>query len=69
LFGDGPVTSSIRHQSAYQTFFLCQCGLPAAKELRKEKAPDGFIGLFFASCWTIIKEDLRKAIGHFFSMN
>jgi hypothetical protein len=37
----------------------------------KEKAPgpDGFIGLFFSSCWSIIKEDMIKAIKHFYIMN
>jgi hypothetical protein len=37
----------------------------------KEKAPgpDGFVGIFFSSCWNIIKEDLLAAIEYFFSMN
>jgi hypothetical protein len=37
----------------------------------KEKAPgpDGFIGLFFSTCWSIIKHDLLTAIQHFCSLN
>lgn len=37
----------------------------------KEKAPgpDGYIGLFFTTCWDIIKEDLIAAINHFYNMN
>jgi hypothetical protein len=37
----------------------------------KEKAPgtDGFIGLFFSSCWRILKDDLTNAPHHFHSMN
>jgi hypothetical protein len=37
----------------------------------KEKAPrpDGFIGLFFSSCWELIKHDLIRAIHHFYTMN
>lgn len=37
----------------------------------KENAPgpDGFIGLFFSSCWPIIKEDLFQAVNHFMSLN
>jgi hypothetical protein len=41
------------------------------KEALKEKAPDpdGFIGLFFAVCWDIIKEDFINAVHQFFSLN
>lgn len=37
----------------------------------KEKAPgpDGFIGLFYTSCWQIIKDDLMQALNHFYSLN
>jgi hypothetical protein len=37
----------------------------------KEKALglDGFIALFFVLCWDIIKEDIMRAVKHFFSMN
>jgi hypothetical protein len=37
----------------------------------KEKAPgpNGFIGLFFSSCWNLVKDDLVKEVQHFYSMN
>jgi hypothetical protein len=37
----------------------------------KEKAPrpDGFIGLFFSSCWEIVKEDLMNALDQFYILN
>jgi hypothetical protein len=37
----------------------------------KEKAPstNGFIGMLFSLCWTVIKEDLLLAIDHFLSRN
>jgi hypothetical protein len=37
----------------------------------KDKAPDheGFIGLFFSSCWSILKEDIVRAVHHFYMMN
>jgi hypothetical protein len=40
-------------------------------EAPKEKAPrpDGFIGVFFSSCWEVIKEDLIKVVHHFFIQN
>jgi hypothetical protein len=39
----------------------------AIKALPSDKAPrpDGFMGLFFKSCWLIIKEDLMKVIKKF----
>jgi hypothetical protein len=41
------------------------------KAMPKEKAPGpyGFIGLFFKSCWSIIKSDIMQALNQFFSMN
>jgi hypothetical protein len=40
-------------------------------EALREKAPDpdGFIGLFFASSWDIIKEDIMRAVGQFYMLN
>jgi hypothetical protein len=40
-------------------------------ESPKEKAPgpDGFIGIFFSTCWEVIKEDLLKVVHHFFIQN
>lgn len=37
----------------------------------KEKAPgpDGFIGLFFSSCWNIVKREIIQAVDHFYNMN
>jgi hypothetical protein len=37
----------------------------------KEKAPgpDGFIGLFFSSCWEVIEFDILRALDHFYMMN
>jgi hypothetical protein len=37
----------------------------------KEKAPgpDGYIGLFFAKCWEIIKEDIIRAMDQFYVLN
>jgi hypothetical protein len=38
------------------------------KEMLAEKSPgpDGFIGLFYKKCWTIIKDDLTQAILRFY---
>lgn len=33
----------------------------------KAPGPDGFIGLFYKKCWTIIKDDLTQAIWSFYS--
>jgi hypothetical protein len=37
----------------------------------KEKAPgsDGFVGLFFSSCWEMIKEDTIRALHQFYPLN
>jgi hypothetical protein len=37
--------------------------------LHSEKAPDpdGFIGLFYKCCWTLVKEDLTAAINDFYN--
>jgi hypothetical protein len=39
-------------------------------DMHSEKAPgpDGYIGLFFKSCWEIIKEDLMEAINAFYCL-
>ena len=39
------------------------------KELKSDKAPgpDGFIGIFYKSCWSIIKKDLKAAINFFYA--
>jgi hypothetical protein len=41
------------------------------KSAPKEKAPDpdGFIGLFFSLCWSIIREDFMRAIDQFYLSN
>jgi hypothetical protein len=36
---------------------------------KKPPRPYGFIGLFFSSCWNIIKQDLLEAVEYFFSIN
>jgi hypothetical protein len=41
--------------------------MSAPKE--KSPGPDIYIELFFSSCWHILKEDLIKAIQHFYLMN
>ena len=33
----------------------------------KASGPDGFTGRFYATCWSIIKEDFMSAIGCFYS--
>jgi hypothetical protein len=41
------------------------------KSLHAEKSPgpDGFIGLFFKTCWEIIKVDLMAAVNQFYNLN
>jgi len=41
------------------------------KELKSDKAPrpDGFIGIFYKSCWSIIKKDLKAAINFFYAQH
>jgi hypothetical protein len=41
------------------------------QSMPKEKAPgpDGFIGVFFRSCWHIIKKELMRVISQFYSLN
>jgi len=41
------------------------------KELKSDKAPgpDGFIGIFYKSCWGVIKEDLKAAINFFYAQH
>jgi hypothetical protein len=36
--------------------------------MRKHLAPDGFIGLFYKKCWTIIQKDLMAALQAFHSL-
>jgi hypothetical protein len=45
--------------------------LAVIKATPKEKAPglDVFIGLFFSSCWDVVKEDIMRAIQYFHLMN
>lgn len=40
-------------------------------QVPKEMAPgsDGFIGLFFSTCWDIIRDDILIAINQFYNMN
>jgi hypothetical protein len=40
-------------------------GAPA----EKAPGPDGFIGMFFSLCWSIIRADLYHAVNFFMSMN
>jgi hypothetical protein len=35
----------------------------------KALGPNGFIGWFFATCWKTIKDDVMKAMDHFFNLN
>jgi hypothetical protein len=39
-------------------------------ESPSEKAPDpdGFIGLFYKTCWEVIKDDLMRALNQLFSL-
>ena len=37
-------------------------GMPLDKAL----GPDGFTGRFYASCWHIIRDDIMRAMDHFF---
>jgi hypothetical protein len=41
------------------------------RSMHKEKAPgpDGYIGIFFKECWSLIKEDTLAAINQFYNMN
>jgi hypothetical protein len=45
--------------------------LAMIKSAPKEKAPgpDGIIGLFFSSCWDVVKGDIIRAIQFFYLMN
>uniref|UniRef100_A0A0A9DTW6 Reverse transcriptase domain-containing protein n=1 Tax=Arundo donax TaxID=35708 RepID=A0A0A9DTW6_ARUDO len=42
----------------------------AIQELPSEKAPgpDGYIGLFYKTCWTIVKHDLLGALNQIFNL-
>jgi hypothetical protein len=67
------------HELGWEPKHLSHLELPFTEdEVRKvitkapqEKAPspDGFIGMFFSSCWDIIKGDLLNAVMQFYSMN
>ena len=63
---DGLQLQNVNSTSLDDPFFEQEI-LHAIKQLPSDKAPgpDGFTGLFFKSCWNIIKQDVVVAVNSF----